>query len=155
MDDINLWGETSHCLEAFDFVDKELVRRGLRTNSKTTIYPPSLDCVPSSYREPRVVDGVVLPPRLTVALDGVKIVGTFRTRSEEARQAFLQKKITKDEVFFNRLSAMPPQHAFTLLQRSGVPRANYILRTHFADSTKNYAASFDNRSLDVLERAVL
>ena len=79
----------------------------------------------------------------------------MRTRGPAVRKAFFEAKAEKDSVLFRRLALMPPQQAYTLLQKCGIPRATYLLRTHHPRDTGAYSKSFDCRNLDVLESAVL
>ena len=132
MDDINLWGPVARVLDCFDFLSEELAKVGLVTNDKTTLLVPTGTVVDERYKG-----------RVTVVYDGVKILGTMRSRDPAFVLQFLLAKSKKDETLFRRLSLLPPNQAFTLLQKCGIPRATYLLRTHAPEVTKAYALEFD------------
>ena len=155
MDDVNMWGHPDRVLECYDYIDSQLFRVRLVSNEKTTLYPPKGYVVPKRYLPLPLLDedGLHLHDasnlpmftkgRITVDEKGCKILGTMRSRDPSHVKNFLEKKIKKGQTLFRRLEMLPPNQAFTLLQKCGIPRATYLIRTHATEVTRDYCDDFD------------
>lgn len=139
IDDITITGPTAVCLAAFDFMSEELAKVGLKVNSKSEIYLAAGETMPDSHAH-----------QLREVKDGIKIVGVYISRESSHVETWLASRTTKDEKFFRRVSQLPPQQGVPVLQKCGVPRWNYAIRTHEPAATAASSAIFDGKVLEAL-----
>ena len=76
---------------------------------------------------------------------GIKILGCYLSRDKQWISDKLCQKMTKHEVFFERLSMMEAYAACVVLGVCGIPRIAYYTRVHAPDDISAAAATFDNR----------
>ncbi len=134
MDDISLTGDAQELSVAVPVMITELAKVGLRINLKKSVV---LNC-------PELAARLGIP-----AVDGAKILGAWIGDDEKCEE-FLGKQLNKCKPFFALTAKLAPEIALPVLSRCGVPRSNYLLRTHLPDHTKKFAINFDDMTLTAL-----
>jgi hypothetical protein len=91
------------------------------------------------------------PPRASFAASFAQPAGPFKllgatiAGTDEAETSHLRKRLAKKhDMFFNRLQRIRGAAASTLLAMCGVPKVNYLLRTHAPAVTSIIAEQFDD-----------
>jgi hypothetical protein len=77
---------------------------------------------------------------------GAKILGAWVGVEGDAK-AFLSKQLERTRPFFEIVAKLSPEIAVPVLSKCGIPRANYLLRTHSAHVSKAFAEAFDSMTL--------
>jgi hypothetical protein len=134
MDDISLVGSLPELAIAVPTIIAELRKIGLEVNMLKSV----------------VLNSPELASRLAIPhVTGAKILGAWV--GEEARtKPFLEMQLAKTKPFFALAAQLVPEFALPVLSRCGVPRANYLLRTHAHEHTKEFAENFDRMTLESL-----
>ena len=83
---------------------------------------------------------------------GVKILGCFLSRDEAWVSEQLAKKLSKHDLFFERLKGLDGCTASALLSACGVPRMAYYVRVHEPDTIAKAALGFDKLVVDAWSR---
>ena len=83
---------------------------------------------------------------------GVKILGCFLSRDDAWVSEQLTKKLSKHDLFFERLKGLDGCTASALLSACGVPRMAYYVRVHEPDTIAKAALGFDKLVVDAWSR---
>ena len=147
IDDVTLWGPPAAVLDCFEFIRDEMSKIGLRANYKTTFYAPQ------GYVHDEVRFPTSGPNRaITLSYEGVKIVGSMQSRDPSVITSFLEDKQRRSETFFRRITLLPPNQAFVVLQKCTIPRVMYLSRTMNPDYViPSLCEPFDAHVRDALQ----
>jgi len=83
------------------------------------------------------------PPGYAV-VQAIKVLGAY-VGPDSAVKAKLDAAVMKQDDFFRRLARLPPDVACALLTVCGVPKSNYVVRTHDPKVAHSYTTAFDVR----------
>ena len=147
IDDITIWGPPASVLDCFEYLRAEMMKISLRANYKTTMYAPA------GYIHDETRFPTSGPDRaITLSYDGVKIVGSMQSRDPSIITSFLEEKQRRGEDLFRRITQLPPNQAFVILQKCTIPRVMYISRTMNPDYViPSLCEPFDARVRDALQ----
>jgi hypothetical protein len=140
MDDITIIGHVHEAKLAFERLRVLLTEIGIEVNrSKCEMLTRDrLDTAP---------DGVA------IADGSIKLLGAF-IGDDECCSARIVEHMKKRTSLFARLEHMPPHEALNILSKCGVPRMNYVIRTHDPDVTEAACDEFD-RAITTCANAIL
>ena len=130
VDDINLAGSTEAVCAAIRMAVPLLAAIGLIVNSKSEI-----------YTQHAIPDDLV--SLLTVRRSAIKILGAQIGSDDSLISQWITAKVAKHGLFFHRLHVMERNSALVIARDCGVPRMNFLLRTHSPSLTEAGAAAFD------------
>lgn len=138
LDDITVSGKPLELQKAFDATADNLMAIGLMVNvAKTTFISSSASHIARNGTQ-------ALAPNAGV----VKVMGAAMQASQhkEQQSAYVLQRMKKYEGFFSALSQSPAGlwARMAILQKCGVPRANFLLRTHEPDVACEAAVWFDS-----------
>jgi hypothetical protein len=139
MDDISITGSAGMLSLCILHLRQELSRIGLQVNPAKCVI---LNC-----------SNLASAMNFTHAA-GAKILGAW-IGPEESTRTFLAQQLGKTKPFFDMVTKLPPEIAIPVLTRCGIPRANYLLRTHPPPSTEGFAKEFDEMTLSALASILL
>jgi hypothetical protein len=144
-DDINISGEPTEVMKAFDALQRLLPEVGLRFNTaKSQLAYFHEDEAPL----PRSIRATLAAHDVQVRTEWVEVVGAVIGRDEAAIRAGVAATLGKDDgsaAFFHRLQLdeLKVQSAMLILRQCGVPKMNYALRCTPPPCIAQHAAAFD------------
>jgi hypothetical protein len=128
IDDTTLVGPPDDVRHAALDIEQLLAPLGLAVNRKKSEWLGSPEYAPPGYA--------------TVA--AIKVLGAYIGPTQAVKEK-LASMVKKQVDFFRRFSKLPPDVACALLTVCGVPKANYIVRTHNPSVAHEYTVAFDTR----------
>ena len=138
LDDITIVGRPDQAIAAVLEIERRLKLIGLDLNkTKCEVY----GCASQS-----VAAKLGFRPKL----DGIKVLGAWVSIpiGDPSTKAFLEKQLAEHKKAIEAICALPPDVAFPLLVSCGIPRWNFIVRTHStvdaAEATKEFDVSIQN-----------
>ena len=138
MDDVSLLC-TSHdaARKAWAMLSERALALGLVINAKKCelLRHPSAGAEPVQFLDKNIA-------RATSA-GCLKLLGASVGVTDRAEKAHLTHRFSSFATFFRRLRLCLGPHGSALLAAAGVPKVNYLLRTHDAPVTLSVAGSFD------------
>jgi hypothetical protein len=139
LDDITLQGDDGpRMTECITFIRDRMASLGMSLNaSKCEWYSVSLDCPFPTWEHRK---------------DGIKILGVFH-----GHQTFVQSELVKHfhkrhTDFFSNLAKLRGTAAAVLLSACGMPRMNYVIRTHPPGPCEEVCGIFDQHVIDAWSR---
>ena len=137
LDDISVVGLPDQVLNAVRVIEERLHHLGLELNrSKCEVYGTEAEQVAAALG-------------FLWAKDGIKILGAWITRDNpESTRKYLKKQLEKHKLMLKKLVELPPDIAFPLLSSCGVPRWNFLARTHDPGSMLEATKEFDKAVLE-------
>jgi len=142
MDDVTFIGHPSRVTNAV-LKFRQLARAaGLEMNKKKTeVYSPNQ----------QYAFDVAAACEITPKTDGgIKVLGAWVTCDPHTTHAFLMSRLRKHQDFFNNIIQLKPQYALPILQCCGIPRWNFLARTHSPDEATAATKEFDDTVLRTL-----
>jgi hypothetical protein len=127
LDDITLLGPVEAVRDAQEEITAELLKMGLRIHRGKCEWLSDAKDAPPLFKAPRAI----------------KILGAY-VGVDDAVVEKLAEVFKSQESFFKRLVLLPSDAACSILTICGVPKANYIIRTHDPKIAARFISSFDD-----------
>jgi len=137
LDDVTIVGLPNHVVQVAREIEARLSTLGLHLNkAKCEVYGTGAESVSKLL-------GFVW------ARKGIKILGAWVTREDNgSTKEYLDKQLDKHKEMLRRLSDLTPDIAFPLLSSCGVPRWNFIARTHLPKDALEATRGFDKAIIE-------
>lgn len=144
LDDITIVGRADHAVKAAQEIERRLASIGLYLNkSKCDVFGCGAQSVAHSL-------GFNALP------NGIKVLGAWITTIEnsDATHSFLTKQLQKHMAMLESVQHLPPDIALPLLTFCGIPRWNFIVRTHPPEESARSTSLFDEAVLQTFNKII-